>query len=376
VASESPPRVTGRQPLIQSPEIREVIEHALNFQEVLRHTKAGLPLPDPGWYPWDSFGTVTLLDGLLTGRYRFVAPLAGNDPVLDIGCGDGALAFLFESLGCKVCAVDHPQSNYNRMRGVRALKGALRSRARIVELDIDRDFDLPVRRCGLALLLGVLYHLKNPYGVLEALAGRARYCLLSTAITPCAPDGKSEMSGVAAAFLAGRDGLRGDETNYWVFTETGLRTLIDRTGWEVCDWLAVRDGDSILWNTQTDERVICLLRSRSFAHEPCTQLADGWHALESRAWRWTERRFSMAVEPGMRAVTLKVTVPESLSTPLMLRAGDTTHVFSRPGDYECLVPLRVSSAEQVVECEVDHALEPDERDNRQRGIIVRSAEVI
>ena len=114
------------------------------------------------------------------------------------------------------------------MAGVEALKIALDSSVRIEALDLDGPFHLPVRRCGLALCFGILYHLKNPYGVLETLAASANYCLLSTAITRFAPDQQTEVNHLPVAFLAGRDGLRGDETNYWIFSETGLRTLIDR----------------------------------------------------------------------------------------------------------------------------------------------------
>src|ERR1035441_7733650 len=72
--------------------------------------------------------------------------------------------------------------------------------------------------------------------------------------------------------LAGRDGLRGDETNYWIFSETGLRTLVDRAGWEVCDWLVAGDEGSACPGTQPDERVFCLLRSRAYTPAPVTQL--------------------------------------------------------------------------------------------------------
>ena len=129
-----------------------------------------------------------------------------------------------------MCAIDNPPTNYNRMAGVEALKIALDSSVRIESLDLDGPFQLPVRRCGLALCFGILYHLKNPYSVLETLAASANYCLLSTAITRFAPDQQTEVNHLPVAFLAGRDGLRGDETNYWIFTETGLRTLVDRSG--------------------------------------------------------------------------------------------------------------------------------------------------
>ena len=63
------------RPLIQQLEIRDLAARALAFQERLRQAKSEVALPDPGWYPWDSFGTLTLLDQLLTGRHRFLEPL-------------------------------------------------------------------------------------------------------------------------------------------------------------------------------------------------------------------------------------------------------------------------------------------------------------
>jgi 2-polyprenyl-3-methyl-5-hydroxy-6-metoxy-1,4-benzoquinol methylase len=71
-------------------------------QEKIAAVKARRAPPEPGWYPWDSFGTVVLLDQMLSGRWRWLTPMIAGDPVLDIGCGDGALAFAFESLGFRV----------------------------------------------------------------------------------------------------------------------------------------------------------------------------------------------------------------------------------------------------------------------------------
>ena len=371
-------RLLRPKPLIQQLEIRDLIARAVAFQEALSLRKAKIDLPAPGWYPWDSFGTVTLLDQMLTGRHRILDPLLGTDPVLDIGCGDGDLSFFFESLGYRVCAIDTPPTNFNRMAGVGALKIALDSSVRIESVDLDNGFQFPLRRSGLALFFGILYHLKNPYGVLEALASRARYCLLSTAITRFAPD-QSGVNHLPVAFLAGGDGLRGDGTNYWIFSEAGLRTLLDRTGWEVCDWMVSKAEDSVLWDTQRDERVICLLRSRAFDAAPQTQLVDGWHVLESDAWRWTERRFSLAVVPGDQRVALHVTVPENLAPPLTLTArvaGEiiATHVLPAPGDYQCAQHVP-PGAEVPVEFELDRALPPDATDARERAILVRDIEI-
>jgi tRNA (mo5U34)-methyltransferase len=361
------------EPLIRELEIRELIARALAFQEILTKTKAEIAPKEFGWYPWDSFGTLVLLDKLLNGRNRFLRPLIGDNPVLDLGCGDGDLAFLFESIGCRVCAVDHAEANYNRMQGVAAVKTALDSSVRIEALDLDREPRLPIRRSGLALCLGLLYHLKNPYGVLESLAGVARYCLLSTAVTRFAPDQQTDVNAWPAAFLAGRDGLRGDDTNYWIFTEGGLRTLLDRTGWEVCDWLLVRDDESVLWSTQRDERVLCLLRSRNFEAVARTQLASGWHVLEAGAWRWTERRFSIALAPEVKVVQLAVTVPPILATPVTLMSAGKGHALPRPGDYE--VAFEVAAGSELIEFELDGSLAGDAVDGRERGIIVRGVTV-
>jgi hypothetical protein len=359
------------RPLIQQLEIRDLVARALVFEEHLRQLKRELAAPDPGWYPWDSFGNLTMLDRLLTGRRRFLNPLIGDHPVLDLGTGDGDLSFLFESLGCRVCAIDNPPTNYNLMAGVQALKIALDSSVRIEPLDLDGAFHLPLRRCGLALCLGILYHLKNPYRFLETLAAHANYCLLSTAITRFAPDHATEVDRWPVSFLAGRDGLRGDETNYWIFSETGLRTLLDRCGWEICDWLVAAE--------EPDPRVFCLLRSRAFPPPPVTQLVDGWHVLENGAWRWTKRRFSLTVAPGAQRLSLKVTVPPNLELPLTLTArvegiAIAAHTLTRPGDFECaqIVP---PGAEVLVEFEVDRALPPDATDGRQRAILVRGIEL-
>jgi SAM-dependent methyltransferase len=299
--------------------------------------------------------------------------------MLDLGCGDGDLAFLFESLGCRVCAIDNPPTNYNLMAGVEALKRALDASVRVEPLDLDGPFPLPLRHSGLALCLGILYHLKNPYRVLETLAGHANYCLLSTAITRSAPDEITDVTHWPVAFLAGRDGLRDDETNYWIFSETGLRTLVDRAGWEVCDWMVASDEDSASAGTQRDERVFCLLRSRAYTPAPVTQLVAGWHVLENGAWRWTERRFTLAVAPGAQRLCLKVTVPPNLPLPLSLTArvaGSTLaiHTLTCPGDSEC-AQLLPPGAEVLVEFEADGALSPDATDRRERAILVRAIEL-
>ena len=205
---------------------------------------------------------------------------------------------------------------------------------------------------------------------MEALARRARYCLLTTAITSYAPDQRTQVGDLPAAFLAGRDGLRGDETNYWIFTEAALRILVERTGWNVQGWQVVDDDASTLWGTQRDQRVICLLRSRVRPPVERSQLLAGWHALENGAWRWTARRFSISLAVAAR-VTLRCTVPEILTAPVMIAANGVSKTFARPGEYE----FAVNGDRGVLEFELDRALAPEERDRRERGIVVRAVDL-
>ena len=367
-------RFSARNPVLDL-EIRDVAARALAFEATLAQVKARIRPPGFDWYPWDSFGTLSNLERLLTGRARFLRAIAGEEPIVDVGCGDGALAFFFESLGYRVYAIDHPPTNFNGMRGVRALKEALGSKARIAQADLDRGFRLPARRCGLALFFGILYHLKNPLGALETLAAGARYCLLSTAIARFTPDRAIDMRDAPLAWLAGRDGLKGDETNYWIFSEAGLRTLVDRAGWDVCDWMVTGDSGATLWGAEPDLRVFCLLRSRAFPEQRRTQLLTGWHKLENQAWRWTERRFSIALEEA-GTVTLRLTAPDFLPAPVALTAARNgvpilRRVFPHPGDHDFTFQAEAGT----VEFELDKALEPTAEDGRERGIIVRAIEV-
>ena len=186
------------------------------------------------------------------------------------------------------------------------------------------------------------------------------------------------MNHLPVAFLAGRDGLRGDETNYWIFSEAGLRTLVDRCGWDVCDWLVVDDEDSVLWNTQRDERVFCLLRSRAFARPG--HATRRWLAHPGkRCLAMDQAPFLLTVVPGAQRLNLKVTVPPNLELPLTLtaRAGGAviaTHTLTRPGDFECAQQVP-PGAEVAGGVRTRSSPPPDATDARERAIIVRAVEL-
>src|SRR5215470_11723807 len=128
------------------------------YHERLRSLKDANPLTGAMWYPWASLGAIDTLDGFLGGDVEKLRGLMGSSPVLDVGCGDGDVAFFLESLGAS--RIDHAPTNYNGMLGVRKMKQLLGSHIGILAVDLDQRPSLPGSAYGLALLLGVLYHLK------------------------------------------------------------------------------------------------------------------------------------------------------------------------------------------------------------------------
>lgn len=148
------------------------------FRTELQGVKQTLTPPRPGWYPFNSFTGIAIGLDLLRPVYDEFARDVNNKPVADIGCGDGDLAFLFAHWGATVDAIDNPPTNYNQMQGVENLAGATDANVIRRRMNLDSRFEFP-EHYGFALLLGALYHLQNPYYMLERLAFHADWCLLS-----------------------------------------------------------------------------------------------------------------------------------------------------------------------------------------------------
>jgi SAM-dependent methyltransferase len=358
-------------------DIAELVTEARRFRERVRLAK--LSLGDPGfeWYPYDTLSALEHLEKLLTGANRGL--LDGRGRVLDLGSQDGELAFFLESLGYEVIAADHPAYNHNGMRGVRALKAALGSRVEIHEIDVDRPFTLPHDTYDLVIFLGILYHLRNPFYVLEELSRRTTSCLLSTRVARRLPDGTALPAGAALAYLLGEDELNRDNSNYFIFSEPGLRVMLGRTHWEIRDYLVLGNtamSDPV--HANRDERTFCLLRSR---HERLAnlELLGGWHESEETGWRWTAREFGVRIRAGRgaRALTMKLYLPEeSLRRlgPVTLEATVNGHalepaVFERAGLTTWVRELP-ASGELDVKFRLDKALPPEAEDERERGMIV------
>ncbi|MFY9725403.1 MAG: methyltransferase domain-containing protein [Bryobacteraceae bacterium] len=218
------------------------------------------------WYPYDCFSNLFLLQRLCRSAGCDFDSLVGDAPVLDLGAADGALSFYLESLGFQVHAVDHAGSNMNGMQGIRALHQQLGSNIEIMDVDIDSQFRLS-EQYGLALFLGTLYHLKNPFYALETVAHHARFGFVSTRVARRSPDGTGRLDQMPVAYLLGDSQCNADSTNYWIFSPPGLTLLLERAGWTIRSVANTGNPDSDPASPDHDERMFALVASRHLVSE-------------------------------------------------------------------------------------------------------------
>jgi tRNA (mo5U34)-methyltransferase len=138
-----------------STDIAAIARKEMEFNALLKEKRASRP--DVNWYPYDSLGSFTELQRILTGERRYLLDLLPRRTVLDLGTGDGDVAFFLASLGCQVDAVDFGPSNYNGLAGARNMRELLNEiSVSVHEMDLDERFTLPRPEYDLALAFGVL----------------------------------------------------------------------------------------------------------------------------------------------------------------------------------------------------------------------------
>lgn len=236
------------------------------FEQRLNAIQARVNLPEGlGWYPWStSITNLWCMAQLLTGENRALFSDMKGKRVADIGGADGDMAFFMESLGASAELIDWPPTSNNKLMGARTFKRELNSAVTIREVDVDTQFEIP-GRFDLVMLLGILYHLKNPYYALEHIGKLTDHLIISTKVTaythPASHPDRAPLRG-PVAFLLFEGQAFGDPTNYWVFSEEGLRLLVKRTGWALAD-SNILGGDmetSDPYTKEGDRRMWCYLR--------------------------------------------------------------------------------------------------------------------
>jgi hypothetical protein len=220
------------------------------------------------WYPYNILGNLVHVDGMLSGENRDLDRLAQGLPVADIGAADGDLAFVLEDVaGWDVDIVDTAATNMNGLQGARALRDHFGSRVNVYDIDLDRQFELPRERYGLVFLLGILYHLQNPYYAMRELASRASYCLLSTKVARFAGPERTPIADLPVGYLVAPRETNNDPTNYWILSPAGLERLVERAGWDILDRANVGNTDESDPSTPEHDERMFLLLARSDAQD-------------------------------------------------------------------------------------------------------------
>jgi hypothetical protein len=220
--------------------------------------------PKAFWYPYSTLHNVATLEKLsaAAGLHLLELCRGGHGKVADIGAADGDLAFFLERQGLSVDVIDNEYTNFNGLAGARTLKEALNSSVVIQSVDLDSQFSLAGRNYDAVFFLGTLYHLKNPFFLLESLARITKYCFVSTRIAKQTADGQP-LSEYPLAYLVGPQECNNDDTNFWIFSDHGLKRIIDRTGWKLLSYVTIGDTvSSTPADPERDERAFCLLEKR------------------------------------------------------------------------------------------------------------------
>lgn len=335
------------------------------------------------WYPYQTIATVRLLAPLLRAHFGDLVRAAASGPMLDIGCGDGDLALFLATLGCRVTAIDNPPTNYNWMKGVRALSGRLNLPIEIVEMDVDSQFTLSSGPYGFALLLGILYHLKNPFYVLETMARHVRYCVISTRVAT-ETKSKIRIGAEPVAYLLDRRELNDDPSNFWIFSPAGLRRLVKRAGWRVIgDTFAGCAKHSNPVDPDKDARMFMFLESQRLSAPAEVTLLDGWTGVGEHNWAWTLKNFSFEARLLDRSRPFRFSLG-FIATPEILGVAPVNmlckvngvqteeQTFNKPGEqvFEALIPEAIGDATTLrFDFTVTHGFEPG-TDARDLGVIV------
>lgn len=225
--------------------------------------------PEIKWYPFHSEWKLDLISRhILPFKTQNVGTIDEKPRIIDVGAADGDLSFMFEMVGCDVTAVEYPPINYNRCRGIEAMKTYLLSNVSLEKVNIDFQTIEVVQRHDVAILLDVLYHLKNPIFALVNLLAVSEYVFVSTRIFESvnSKDMRDEPLGyLLKPFEAAKD----DPSNYWMFTDKGFETLMSRSGWEILDksYFGYAGNDSHPFRPDRDKRVVCLCKRKYERHE-------------------------------------------------------------------------------------------------------------
>jgi tRNA (mo5U34)-methyltransferase len=242
--------------------------------------------PESFWYPYGTLRNIPILEQLLAtvGLDLLQLCRGSHGKIADIGSADADLAFFMEKMGFSVDVIENRLTNFNLLEGARIMKEALKSSVIIREADLDSQFPLSSEKYDAIFFLGILYHLKNPFFILERLARMTKYCFVSTRIASQTADGHA-LSPYPLVYLLDPQECNNDNTNFWIFSDQGLKRLIKRTGWDLIAYTTIGNTtDSNPADPDKDQRAFCVLQSGRLTATPNPVVAKDSLGATTISW--------------------------------------------------------------------------------------------
>ena len=205
----------------------------------------------------------------------------GIGTVLDVGGANGDLAFVFAGAGFETTLVDLSLSYQKSPLVASLINLKLGANIRVIDFSVDGHFgysDLLNQTVNLGqfthkyhsgvfdlvICFGLFYHLKNPFAFLESVRRISRFCILGTWLMSYLPDNIIRVRDVSVAYFLGPGELNNDASNYWIFSESAFRRLVERAGFSIVSSASAfvrEDKMSNPVDTNYGERGFLLLRS-------------------------------------------------------------------------------------------------------------------
>jgi len=188
------------------------------------------------FFPYLIMHNLYYLDELLKPFGFCAEDILTQDSINDIGGADGDIAFYCEYLGAKtVNMVDYSPSNYNKLEGAIRIKEILKSNVNIISTNLDTQTGWEaVEKTEYSLFLNTLYHIQNPIFVVTKLANISKYAIMSSKVFDLL--GEIDVSEKSIAYFYQIAECNNDSTNWWCYTDSCLKTIANRGGWEVLSY--------------------------------------------------------------------------------------------------------------------------------------------
>jgi len=212
------------------------------------------------YYGYDILSNINHLSNIIEHNLNIFTE---SKNIIDIGCADGDLSFFLEYMypDKNYTCLDYSKTNWNNLEGLKKLQNKLKSKVKIIDEDIE-ELQLS-EKYDLTIALGLLYHIKNPIRFLEVIQKHSDYVLFSTRIASFTPDSKYNISKYSYGYFPSHNEINNDNTNWWIFTDSCLRKMFERIGFNiVSETILSSDKISLPNDPDKDARYFALLKNK------------------------------------------------------------------------------------------------------------------